>query len=56
MHFSMPSSYRLSTWRPWMRSGFTRLGPESFTYGTVTVRPVSVPLNILRNVTPNPSR
>ena len=39
-----------------LRSGFSRFGPLSFTYGTVTVRPLSEPLNSVPKVTWNPLR
>src|SRR4051812_41424563 len=48
MHFSMPSSYRLRTWRPWNRSGFGRF---SSGYWTVTFGS-----NICLKVTRKPSR
>src|SRR5690349_3428860 len=46
MHFSMPSSYRLRTCRPWKRSGFGR-----FSAGYSVVRRGR---NIWRNVTAKP--
>ena len=53
MHFSMPSSYRLSTWRPWRRSGFGRF---SFGYWVVTTAPVGVLWASFFSVTRNPLR
>src|SRR5580698_9515795 len=48
MHFSIPSSYRLRTCRPWNRSGFSR-----FSCG---YRSVSLSSNMVLNVTLKPSR
>src|SRR5215218_7777223 len=47
MHFSRPSAYRLSWWRPWYRG----LG-GTFSNGYCSV---TVGLNIDANVTPNPA-
>src|SRR3546814_20919203 len=56
MHFSMPSSYRLSTWRPWRRSALGFFGPEFFAYSLVTVRPDREPLRSFPKLTLIPPR